>query len=296
MTMTTEMEKYDEAGKIAETEGRYLARDLQGMAKKTGRMILIANYVCDLNDVIARKDENGEFEVAGELKNNPDWRLFQELTAQADVVITGAGYLKRFAKAGEGAENVIDQFAKGGQFEELGNWRVEHKLKRNPDIAIVSRSLDFDIPQTALKDGRKVMVFTTHEGAVSPKAKELEEKGVLVIGAGKAGVDGKIMIDFLILKMGYNVAKMTTGPRVLKILLDANVLDELYITRVQREILARPEDTQTILGPGKKVSDLPGFVGKKLFHQEGIKTADGEMASQDFWVYDNKKLLDRLSL
>lgn len=293
-----EMEKYAEAGKVAEVKGKYLARDLQGMAKKTDRrpMILIANYVCDLNDVIARKDESGEFQVARELKNGPDWQLFQELTAQADVIITGSGYLKRFAKAGEGAENVIDQFVKGGQFEELGDWRVAHKLKRNPDIAIVSRSLDFEIPQAAFKDGRKVIVFTTYEGATTPKAKEFEDKGVFVIGAGETGVDGKTMTDYLVLKMGYNVAKMTTGPRVLKILLDAGVVDELYITRVQREIAAKPEDTQTILEPGKKVSDLPGFTGKKLFHQEGIKTADGKVTSQDFWVYDNQKLLDRLSL
>lgn len=282
-----------EKQQINEIAGAYLNRDLQGIAKKAGRMIVVSNYVCDLNEVIAKKDENGEFQVATELKNESDWRLFQELTAQADVIITGSAYLKRFAKKGENAENVIDQFSKGGQFEDLGDWREAHKLKRNPDIAIVARSLDFDIPQAVLKDNRKVMIFTTYESATSPKAKEFMGKGVYVIGSGLDGVKGKFMTDFLAAR-GYKVAKMTTGPRVLKILMDANVLDELYITKVQKEIAAQPEDIQTILGPDKKISDLTDFVGTKLMHQEGVKTEDGDTVTQDFWVYDNKEFLTKI--
>lgn len=283
-----------EKQQMSEITGTYLNRDLQGIAKKAGRMIVVSNYVCDLNEVIAKKDEEGEFQVANELKNSSDWRLFQELTAQADVVITGSAYLKRFSKKGESAENVLNQFDKGQQFEDLGDWREAHNLKRSPDIAIVARSMDFDIPKAAFDGNRKVMIFTTYEAATSPKAKELEEKGVFVIGSGVDGVDGKVMTDFLAFKMGYKVAKMTTGPRVLKILLDANVLDELYITRVQKEIVANPDDVQMILGPGRKVSDLPDFSATKLFHQEGVKTEDGETVSQDFWVYNNKEFLTKI--
>jgi riboflavin biosynthesis pyrimidine reductase len=288
--MGTEMEKQH----ISEVAGTYLNRDLQGLARKAGRMIVVSNYVCDLNDVIAKKDEEGEFQVASELKNDSDWRLFQELTAQADVIITGSAYLKRFAKKGENAENVLNQFDKGGQFEDLGNWREAHKLKRNPDIAIVARSMDFDIPEAALEGNKKVIIFTTYEGATSPQAKEFKGKGIYVIGSGVDGVDGEIMTDFLASKMAYRVAKMTTGPRVLKILMDANVLDELYITRVQKEIVAKPDDVQTILGPDKKISDLQDFTGTRLLHQEGVTTEDGETVTQDFWVYENKSFLTKI--
>lgn len=106
--------------KIREVEGMYLDFDLQGLAKKIGRPLVIANYICDKNDVIARKGESGEFQVAPELKNASDWRLFQELTAQADAIITGAGYLKRYMALGERSQNVIDQFSEGGQFASLG--------------------------------------------------------------------------------------------------------------------------------------------------------------------------------
>lgn len=293
--MTPETEKV-----LNKVDGLYLDRDLQSMAKRAGRMIVIANYVTDLNDVIARKDSDGEFQVAKELKNGSDWRLFQELTAQADAIITGAGYLKRFAKLGEGAENVIDQFSEGGSFEDLGKWRLDHGFKkRNPDIIIVSRSLDFDIPKAVLADGRKVVVFTTYESAsVNPRAKKWKGSGIYVIGVGVDGVDGEKMADFLASgKLGpYKVIKMTTGPRVLKILLDGNALDELYITQVQRKIDADPSETQRVLVDGGNVADLPGFKLTESFIQENVLTDDGESVTQKFLVYDKESFIQSVKL
>lgn len=287
-----EMEKH-----IDKVEGLYLERDLQGLAKKIGRMLVIANYVSDRNDIIARRDESGEFQVAKELKNSSDWRLFQELTAQADIIITGSGYLKRYAKKGNSAENVIDQFSEGGKFQSLGEWRLNHGFKnRNPDLAIVSRSLDFEIPDSALTEGRRVIIFTTYKGSslINPKSQEFRQRGIMVMGCGVDGVDGKVMTDFLADKMKYKVAKMTTGPRVLKILMDANVLDELYVTQVQREIMAPVEDTQTILMGKGKVKDLMDFELTSVYSQNGIKVEDGSVVSQKFLVYDSKQLLKEM--
>jgi len=269
--------------KVNEVRGLYLKLDLQSVAQKLGRPLVISNYVCDLNDVIAKKDKGGEFQVAHELKNASDWRLFQELTAQSDVIITGAGYLKRYASSGEKAENVIDQFSKGGEFASLGDWREGHNLKRNPDIVVVSRSLDFEIPAAAFKDNRKVIIFTTTDGAFSQKAADYQKIGAEVVSAGKVGVDGKVMIRNLS-RRGYKVIKMTTGPRVLDILLKANVMDEIFITRVQREIKGKPADVQTVLGE-KKLENLQGFKYKRLFYQDEVIAHDGHMISQDFGVY-----------
>jgi len=270
--------------KVKEIEGIYLEFDLQGLAKKIGRPLVIANYICDKNDVIAKKSENGEFQVAPELKNASDWRLFQELTAQADVIITGAGYLKRYASLGEKTQNVIDQFSEGGHFASLGQWRVRNGLKRNPDIVVVSRSLDFEIPSTAFADDRKVIIFTTFDGSASEKAKEYRKSGAAVVPAGKEGVDGRVVLDYLTDNGKYKVIKMTTGPRVLQILLNADVLDELFITRVDKEIKADSSDVQTVLHDGK-VKDLPGFRYEQVFHQDGVTASNGETISQDFGVY-----------
>ncbi len=277
--------------KIREVEGMYLDFDLQGLAKKMGRPLVIANYICDKNDVIAKKSGAGEFQVAPELKNASDWRLFQELTAQADAIITGAGYLKRYAASGEKSQNVIDQFSESGQFATLGEWRVKNGLKRNPDIVVVSRSLDFEIPAAAFSDGRKIMIFTTFDSSASEKAKEYEKSGAVVVPAGEDGVDGQVMIKYLTDNEDYKVIKMTTGPRVLQILLSAGMLDELFITRVDKEIKADPSDVQTVL-PDGKVKDLPGFAYQEVFRQDGVTAEDGQIISQSFGVYKKDGISD----
>jgi hypothetical protein len=56
-------------------EGMYLSHGLQELAKSLDRPIVVANYITDLDDVIAIEGVRGSPE---ELKNPTDRRLFQE--------------------------------------------------------------------------------------------------------------------------------------------------------------------------------------------------------------------------
>ncbi len=154
---------------LENTEGLYLleSHDLKLVRKKMGlkRPLFVANYVTDEDGVIAVEGAGGP---PKEIKNDEDWGRFQELQAQADIIITGADYLNRFAKHGEKAQNILSQFDKGAKYERLGDWRLAHGYKsRNPDVAVTSRSLEFDFPSSLLGDGRKLLVFTTYEMATS---------------------------------------------------------------------------------------------------------------------------------
>lgn len=281
--MNKEMEN-----KIKEIQGLYLNLNLQEVAQKMGRPLVIANYVCDKNDVIAERGPDGAFQVATALKNREDWRLFQELNAQADAIITGPAYFARFEKHGEGAQNVLNQFDKGAEFADLGDWRQQHSLKRNPDVIVVSRSLDFNIPTVAVAKDRRIIVITTVTGAQSDKAETLRTQGALVLPAGEAGVEGKEMMQQLA-QFNLNVIKMTTGPRVLDILLQGDVLDALFITRVDKELSQDPKDIQTVLLNGK-VANLPDFTYKKLGKQEGVVANNGDIIFQEFGVYQKQPL------
>jgi len=276
-------------------EGMYLSHGLQELAKSLDRPIVVANYVTDLNDVIAIKGVRGSPE---ELKNSSDWRLFQELTAQADVLITGASYMNDFVEKGESVQNVLTQFDKGSSFEDLGIWREKHGLERNPDLVIVSRSLSFSLPEAIFQSGRRALIFTTSRMRDSENAKELEIAGATVIAAGHEGVDGAAMVERLEHE-GYKVIKMITGPRVLRLLMDAQfksqegellrkgALDRLYITRVDRKITDDWSSAITVL-EGRRVDDLAteggGFRLIQRYTHSAIET------SLEFLVYERHDL------
>ena len=283
-------------------EGMYLSHGLQELAKSLDRPIVVANYVTDLNDVIAIAGERGSQE---ELKNPSDWRLFQELTAQADILITGASYMNDFVEKGENIQNVLTRFDQGSPFEDLGLWREKHGLKRNPDLVIGSKSLSFSLSESIFQSGRRVLIFTTSRMRDSENAKELEIAGATVIAAGYEGVDGAAMIERLDHE-GYRVIKMITGPKVLRILMDAQIksqggellrkgaLDRLYITRVDRKITDDWLGAITVL-EGRRVDDLATEGGEfkliQRYSDDKFTGNDGVETSQEFLVYERIDLV-----
>src|SRR6266498_3321389 len=240
-------------------EGLYLGQRLMDMAMEIDRSVVLTDFLTDKNGVIAKAGKDAHFQIPAELKNSSDWGLYQELMAQADVTISGGAYFKRLAA--NGAQDILYQFEPGNGFEKLGQWRLNAGYKkRSPDLAIVSRHLDFELP------------------------KEL-------IGSGEAGVDGSRMIATLANAMGYRVIMMVSGPHVLDLLLRAKRLDLFYVTQAQVEIpFDDPASVQTMLLEGKKLSELKEFRLAHQFIQENVVTEDASLISQSFLRYDRKDL------
>lgn len=275
--------------RVMPLENLYLSQRLHNVSETLGRSIVYTNYICDLNEVIAVKDQDGLFRVPKALRNHNDWRLFQELEAQADVIITSKVYLVRFAAEGENAQNVLNEFEAGSEFEDLGEWRLQNGLKsRSPDLAIVGRKPDIIIPKSAIQAGRNILFFTTYDLDNSDDAKRLRDMGVTVVGAGAEGVEGKVMTDYLATKKNYRTIYTVAGPSIVKILLDARVLDRFYVTQVNRKIpFDDPSSVKRILSNGKRVSGIPGFVLTKRYLQDNVVTEDQTITTQEFLLYEN---------
>jgi hypothetical protein len=269
-------------------EGSYLGQKLAGLSARVHRPLVITNFLTDRNGVIAKAVRPHEFQVPLELKNSCDWQLFQELMAQADVIISGAAYLQRVAVPGFHGQDILFQFEAGKEFEKLGEWRIKAGYqKRSPDLAVVARRLDFHFPEALLKSGRRIFIFTTQSMAESAEARAFRATGVTVIASSKEDVDGKTLIDFLSNGLGYHVIMMATGPGVLDLLLTANRLDLLYVTEVQVEIpFDDPKNVKTMLPGNKKVSELKEFELTHYYAQENVPTEDGSITSQHFLRYD----------
>lgn len=271
-------------------EGLYLGQRLAGMSTKIGRTLVIADFLTDRNGVIAKADAHHDFQVPLELKNASDWRLFQELMAQADVIISGGAYLRRMRAPGNRAQDILSQFEPGRSFEKLGEWRLSAGYpNRSPDLAVVTHGLDFEFPEEVMKSGRRIIILTTSAIAHSDKARALATSGMAVVGSGEAGIDGNRMIDTLSHTMGYRVVMMAAGPAVLELLLEAKRLDLLYITEAQLEIpFDDPSTVQTILPGGKNINQLKDFSVTHQYLQENVVTEDGSLISQLFLRYDRK--------
>jgi hypothetical protein len=79
----------------------------------------------------------------------------------------------------------------------------------------------------------------------------------------------------------------STGPSVVKILLDAKVLDRLYLTQIHRKIsVDDPAAVKKILHNGKKISELGDFVLTKKYLQDKVVTEDHTITSQEFLLYE----------
>lgn len=254
--------------------GAYLAHELRQVAPRLGRPFVYANFVTSIDGRIAIPRADGTGQTVPQATANPrDWRLYQELAAQADVILSSGRYLREWA-AGRAQEILqVDD----PHFADLRTWRERSGLAPQADIAVISASLDFPIPAVLESAGRRLVVVTS-EGADPARVKEIEGQGGRVIAAGEERVDGGLMIRRLA-EVGYQTVYSAAGPRILHLLVAAGVLDRLYLTYANRLLGGQP--IATILeGP---LLALP--VGLKV-NQVYLDPAALEGLGQMFVSYD----------
>jgi riboflavin biosynthesis pyrimidine reductase len=216
--------------------GLYLRHDLRRMGEELGRPFVYTNYVTSIDGRIAIPRSSGKgMMVPKDTSNDRDWRLFQELAVQSDIIISSGRYLRDYA---EGKAQEILRVYDEPRFADLGRWRAERNLPEYPDLAVISGSLDFSVPAFLTQSGRQVIVIT-HEAADKEKARQLKNQVNHVVFAGENDVTGKQAVAALG-DLGYRTIYMATGPRVHHLLLADNALDRLYLTVAHRLLGAEP--------------------------------------------------------
>lgn len=224
--MTTMIQElYPAAGERPLT-GTYLDDDI--LARGTPeKPFVYANFVSSIDGRIAIVEaHSGTSYTLDDLASGADWRLFQELQAQATCLVTHGGYLRDLA-----ARRLDDilQVGVSEQSRDLGAWRRRHGLTRQPAVAVVSNSLDFPLPPSLQAHGQSVFILTT-ESAPLDRKKAWEKRGypVLVTGGGEF-VEGASMVR-TIGSLGYARLYLLTGPTMLQAVMRDGVLSRLYLT------------------------------------------------------------------
>lgn len=220
------LELYPQTGTTCDLDGTYLAHDLPALGTAE-QPFVYANFVSSLDGRIAIVEaQTGESYVLEDLTSGHDWRLFQELQAQADCMVTHGGYLRALA-----ARKFADilQVGLAEKALDIGRWRHAHGLTRQPAIAIVSRSLEFPIPPSLAQHEQPVHIITA-DGAPADRVAFWRNQGYEVVFAGPGtSVEGAPMIRALGTR-GYARLYLLAGPQMLETVLRDGSLSRLYLT------------------------------------------------------------------
>ncbi len=215
-------------GDARSLQGLYLAHDLRNRASEGGPFVY-SNYVTSLDGRIAIPHPSRPgLTVPAAIANDRDWRLFQELAIQADILFTSGRYLRDYA---DGRAQEILRVYEGEQFADLATWRSEHGLSPQPDLAVISASLNFPVPEALTTAGRRVWIITV-ENADKDRVRALQDKAIVLV-AGVMKVEGDKLVQSLG-DRGYRLMYNATGPKVLHMLLASGRLDRLYLTFANR--------------------------------------------------------------
>lgn len=211
-------------------EQLYLNQKLRALGNSS-RAFVYTNFVTSLDGRIAFKSpRTGSSFIPKAIANPRDWRLFQELAAQADVVIMSGRYARQLATGD--AQDLLP-VSEDPQYQDLLAWRRDQGLTPQPAVVIVSETLDVPITNGLLDNNRAVFIATGSEADIG-RVRALERQGVTVISPGTAKrVQGRPLIEAL-RQQGFATIYSAAGPQVLETLLVDRVLDRLYLTQVAR--------------------------------------------------------------
>lgn len=217
--MSRVLELFPSAGIERDLIGLHLGDDLRSRAGAASPFVF-TSFIASIDGRIGTERTVG---APRALRNDRDWRLFQELIVQADVVLVSGRYVRDI---GQGlARNIIPGPA-DPDADDLIDYRLERGLPARPAVAVLTRSATFD-PSVAA--GLSDRVIITHGARPDTDTlKKWSDAGLDSAHVGRAGdVDVSLLMAALA-ERGHAVVFSAAGPSVLATLLPA--LDALYLT------------------------------------------------------------------
>ncbi len=217
---------YPMSGELVPLKGLYL-REPEPAQRNKGQPYIYANFLTSLDGRIAlREPGDKHYQLPGELKSDEDFMLFLELYARADCIITHSGYMRSL---NEGRLGNVLQLPESSATQYLHEWRQETGLKKNPDVVIISGSMQFPWHTSLDESGQKVHLLGG--GKVNKENLQRWQKSgheVHQMGADYH-VDVKLLRQFLI-QQGYQSVYLVAGPDLLQSLLEHNYVHSFYLT------------------------------------------------------------------
>jgi riboflavin biosynthesis pyrimidine reductase len=239
-------------GEHVPLRGLYLTERLAPPAERSASFVY-ANFISSLDGRISLPEPHTLKRTAPRATTNRrDWRLFQELAACADALLTSGRYVRDVPN---GVSTQSFPVSDEPEYADLVRWRTAHGLRPQPAVVIVTASVRLPPLRPLVESGRAVYV-ATGSAADPHKIAAVEAQGVRVLRAGSGTrVEGRNLIDALARDAHRNIA-LIAGGEILHTLLVDDVLDRLYMTLACRILGGLSFDTLMTGPPLERAAQL----------------------------------------
>ena len=252
--------------------GLYLQLNLDMLGSRESPLVY-ANFLTSLDGRIALEDSNGETYLPKSLTTPGDFRLFQELEAQADCLITHGGYLR--ALAGSRLGNIL-QIGAHESGRDLAAWRMARGLSPQPAVVIASASLDFPMPPSLREHGQPCYIATGGQ-ADSARVAFWREQGYEVIFAGAGRLVEGDALTRRLGQLGYRTVYLIAGPHMLDTMVREGRLSRLFQTITHQ--LMGGEVFRTLL-PGPELGPFGHLKLRSLYYDPTSPAGAGQWFAQ----------------
>lgn len=184
---------------------------LEAYAYPEGRVWLRANMVATVDGAAQGPDGR-----SASISTPSDRTLFAALRGLADVILAGAGTVR------------TERYGPAEERPAYASWRAEHRQAAAPDIAVVSRSLRFDLDSPLFADPDRRPVVITVAASDEARRTALAEVADVVV-AGEDDLDPAAAVAALA-DRGHRRLLCEGGATLLRDLVSHDVLDELCVT------------------------------------------------------------------
>ena len=260
---------YPQSGRKTAITGLYLAHQVHRLGT-TKSPFVYANFLSSLDGRIALEDvSQSTTYIPKHLTTASDFRLFKELHAQADCLITHGGYMRAL---GEGRLGNILQV----RDKDLVAWRRNNDLKAQAAVIIASASLNFPMHNSLHEHAQKVYI-ATGRNADSERIRYWQNLGypILITGEDRM-VQGAPLIHEL-RGLGYKSIYLIAGPQMLDTIVREKQLSRLYLTITHQ--LIGGKDFRTLL-TGAMLGPEGNLILKSIYYDSYSPPGSGQFFMQ----------------
>jgi riboflavin biosynthesis pyrimidine reductase len=260
---------YPNSSEKSAITGLYLAHQIHKLGT-TGSPFVYANFLSSLDGRIALEDiSQGTTYIPKHLTTASDFRLFMELHAQADCLITHGGYMRAL---GEGRLGNILQI----RDKDLVEWRRNNGLKAQPAVIIASSSLNFAMHKS-LHEHAQTVYIATGRNADPDRIRYWQGLGYPVLITGEERmVHGTPLVDKL-RGLGYKSIYLIAGPQMLDTMVREKQLSRLYLT-ITHQLIGGKGFRTLLTGP--MLGSEGNLILKSMYYDPNSPLGSGQFFMQ----------------